>query len=408
MRPSPGLLVGLAAGLSLGFLLGAASVQAEPGSRPYAGLDVLAQAFSHVADHYVEPLPQEELAHRALMGLAGSLDPFSAFYPPRLARQVQAEHAGQYVGPGMETEGAACGIAVKAVLPDGPAARAGVQAADCIVEIGDVAVAALGTELATGRLNGTEGSVLTVTVERSGATRRLVMALVRIEPRWIEVESLGKGWWYIGLREIREGAARRVRETVTAPTKGIVLDLRGNRGGVLEEAVALADLFLTDGEVVSSRGRGPGQEHRYSATADNELSGELRVLIDAGSASAAEVLAGALQERRRARLYGEPSFGKGLVQTFYHYDDGSVLKLTTGRYLLPSGRSLDARHPLQPDVPVSAAPRPPLPSMTPPALGWALPDLPETSLREPSPGSSLPVRQRAPDDPVLQQALDGI
>lgn len=390
----------LLVGLGLGFGLGVQTARAGA----YDGLDQLARVFSDIADHYVQPVRQEELVWRAMSGLAGSLDPFSAFYPPDLAAQTQEEHIGVFVGAGLVVEGAPCGLRVTGVLPDAPAARAGVVVGDCLVSVGGEPVLSLGVELATARLGQGEGSVLVVEAENQGERRRVVMALVRVEPRWLVIENLGKGWWYVGLREVRAGAAERVRAALGRGVVGVVLDLRGNPGGVLEEAVGLADLFLTDGEIVSSTGRGAGQTRRYPATASQELTGELRVLIDGGSASAAEVLAGVLQARKRARLYGSPSYGKGLVQTFFHYEDGSVLKLTTGRYELPDGRRIDPAHPLVPDVLVE---EPELPELAPvpPPMGWSSPELAAPARPVRAPWPSTPVREQAKTDPVLAASL---
>jgi carboxyl-terminal processing protease len=351
----------LVAAAGIGWVAGHVGASAHAGEGAYAGLDVFARVLTQIDEAYVEPVPQRDLIYRALDGMDDALDTHSRFLAPDAFRRLREESEGQFVGIGAELRSASCGLEVTGVLDLGPAARAGVAPGDCIVTVDDTPVAGLSLDDALLRIRGREGDAVTLGVSRSGFTRAVPVLRTRVIESSVFGDLFAPGLAWIRIRQFRAGVAEDLSATVTAlgaqtPVRGAVLDLRGNPGGRLDEAVATVDLFLRQGRIVSTRGRAAFRTEEAHDATNGKLDWDwpLVIVIDHESASAAEIVAGALQDHGRARIVGSASYGKGSVQTVYEYEDGSALKLTISRYVLPSGRTIDDHRGLTPDVPVSA------------------------------------------------------
>lgn len=354
-------VVPAALGLAAAFLMGEVHGAARAAEGPYAALDLFAQVLTQIRDHYVDPIPQRELVYRALDGMGNALDPHSRFLTPEALARLREESEGQFVGIGAQMRAEACGLLVTGVLDGGPAARAGITAGDCLVTADGTGLANMALDDALALVRGHDGEAVTLGVHRDGVTRPVPVLRTRLLEASVEGESLGGGYLYLRIRQFRPGTAADLAAKVAdlAPNgnvAGAVLDLRENPGGRVDEAAATVDLFLSSGPIVSTHGRGIQADEHHDATASRgDWEWPLVVLIDGQSASAAEIVAGALQDRGRARLVGEPSYGKGSVQSVFEYDDGSALKLTVARYHLPSGRTIQDGRGLTPDVAASPA-----------------------------------------------------
>lgn len=346
-------LAGFAAGV---FTTAGLSVwAADDADDVYEKLEVLAQVFSHIENHYVDALAPTELVYGAARGALGVLDEHSAFFAPSEYKELLDATEGEYAGVGIELELEEDEDlpAVVIVLEGSAAFHAGVRAGDRLAAVDDVPVAGLSLETILQRLRGPVGSKVVLTIRRRGRedtwTFTLVRGWVRIAP--LEHRRLHDGVLYVRIKTFSRRVASDLsallgRESVES---GLVLDLRGNPGGLFDEAVAVADLFLREGLIVTAVGRSGRIVERYEARAQGgEPDCPIAVLIDRGSASAAEVVASALADRHRARLFGTRSYGKGSVQSVLDLADGSGLKLTVARYSTPSGRLID-QHGIDPD-----------------------------------------------------------
>ena len=347
----------VAAALLVGEVHGAA----RAAESPYAALDLFAQVLTQIRDHYVDPIPQRDLVYRALDGVGNALDPHSQFLTPDALARLREESEGQFVGIGAQMRAEVCGLLVTGVLDGGPADRAGIAPGDCLVSADGTSLGNLGFDDALALVRGQDGEAVTLGVSRGAATRMVPVLRTRLLEASVDGEALGGGTLYLRVRQFRPGTAADLAAKVAelaggGPVKGAVLDLRENPGGRVDEAVAMVDLFLSNGPIVSTHGRGIQADEHYDATSSRgDWEWPVVVLVDGQTASAAEIVAGALQDRGRARLIGEPTYGKGSVQSVFEYPDGSALKLTVARYHLPSGRVIQDRHGLQPDVAVAAA-----------------------------------------------------
>jgi carboxyl-terminal processing protease len=359
-RPWHRRILPLTVALVLGVCAGRVSGAVRAAEQPYAALDVFARVLTQITDAYVEPIPQRDLVYHALDGMDNALDAHSRFLDPESFRRLREESDGQFVGIGAQMRQEPCGLGVTAVLTHGPAERAGIAAGDCIVSVDGVPLADLPLDAALATVRGLEGAAVTLDVLRGGVTRPIAVLRSRLVEASVNSALFAPGWAYLRIRQFRQGTAADLAAQVaalgaTTPIRGAVLDLRDNPGGRLDEAIATTDLFLRDGRIVSTRGRSAQPDDVHDATPSrSDWDWPLIVLIDGQSASAAEIVAGALQDRQRARLVGEPSYGKGSVQSVFEYEDGSALKLTIARYYLPSGRPIADHRGLLPDVPAPA------------------------------------------------------
>lgn len=332
-----------------------------PQPLPIEQIRQFTSVFNAVERGYVDELDRERLMRAAIRGLLHELDPHSEYLDAGELAELTEETQGAYAGVGMEVQLREDGrIAVVAPIDGTPAARAGVRAGD-ILQAVDGETLALGTPLreVVSRLRGRPGSRVGVTLEREGHAATLMMQLRRERIRVVSVRSelLPSGHGYVRISNFQSDTARdfrrqlqRLLQRVEGPLPGLVVDLRSNPGGLLNAAVEVADQLIESGLLVSIRGRTPDSRLSFDATPGDMLDGApVVVLVDGGTASAAEILAAALQDLGRGRVVGLPTFGKGSVQTLLPLDNGHAIKLTTARYYTPNGRAID-KGGLKPDL----------------------------------------------------------
>jgi carboxyl-terminal processing protease len=335
-----------------GLIGGAADRSADHSAA--AGARLFSEVFEHVARDYVDSLPDAALYARSVDGLIRELhDSHSAYLTPeRLARLAEGT-AGHYAGVGIEIDVRDGLITVVAPLPGGPAKAAGIQGGDRIVEISGQPTRGFSAEEAQRALRGAPGSRVLLKIQRPGAPGAISFMLTRREIRVQSAQDavmLGDGVGYVNLTMFSENAAPELRRSIDSMRAvgmhALILDLRGDPGGLLDQGVAVSDLFLDAGEqIVTMRGRARDANRRYvDATAQPWPRLRLALLVDSGTASAAEIVAGALQDHDRAVLVGTTTYGKGSAQSVYALGNGGALKLTTARWFTPSGRSIGRSH----------------------------------------------------------------
>ena len=330
---------------------------------PYPRLDIFAKVLSHIENSYVEDVDDSKLVYGGIRGMVATIDPHSAFMDPDEYRSMKDDTSGEFSGVGFEFAQRDGAMVVLGPIEDTPAANAGLLAGDIIVAINDVLTRGLSVTDATNRLKGKPGSEVRLRLMRPGVfnspqtitIKRAFIRVVAVDGKLLE-GNIG----YVRIKSFQQKTAADLKKKLAALRsetgvnfKGLVLDLRNNPGGLLDEGVATADRFLETGIIVKTRDRNGRHVETETATAvDNEPNYPIVVLINRGTASASEIVAGALQDQHRALLMGTTSFGKGSVQTIIDLDDGSALKLTIARYYTPSGRSIQERG-IVPDVLVS-------------------------------------------------------
>jgi carboxyl-terminal processing protease len=369
-----------AAGLVLGLAL-AHRVMADKPEPDTPGRDVpwqdarlLAEVLERVEREYVEHVDDHQLLQAAIRGMVSSLDPYSAYLDGEEYDEIKISSSGQYSGVGIEVSMEDGQVVVVAPFEGSPAAEAGIRTGDVIASIDGVAVNTTTLADTIGRMRGKEGTSVKIGILREGVAEPLQFTLKRsrVQLHSVKSELLEPGYGYVRIAQFTETtgeevtkALRGLRKSNGAPLKGLVLDMRNNPGGVLEAAVAVADAFLDGGVIVSARGRTPESKFEMSATPGDELSGEpIVVLVNGGSASAAEIVAGALKDHHRATLMGRTTFGKGSVQTVMPLSDDRAIKLTTSLYYTPSGVSINHRG-IAPDIELERDPK--APETPPPA-----------------------------------------
>uniref|UniRef100_A0A8J8AYR5 S41 family peptidase n=1 Tax=Coralloluteibacterium stylophorae TaxID=1776034 RepID=A0A8J8AYR5_9GAMM len=331
---------------------------------PIAEIQRYVAVFRAVKQAYVDPVSDQELMQGAIRGLLQDLDPHSAYLDEDESEALDEAAAGAYDGIGVElVQQPDRTLRVIAPFDGTPAARAGIKPGDVITAIDGRPVAADSTEGASTELRGPPGSTITLTVLREGEPEALDIRVKRETIRIVSVRgrSLEPGFGYVRISAFQTDTGRELARHIYGLSaeaggklRGLVIDLRSNPGGLLNAAVEAADSFLDEGVIVSTRGRLPIADSEFHATAGDLIEGApIVVLIDAGSASASEVLAGALRDQKRATIMGSRSFGKGSVQTVLPLDNGDSIKLTTARYYTPSGRSIQAAG-IAPDIALHA------------------------------------------------------
>jgi carboxyl-terminal processing protease len=324
---------------------------------------LLDEVVRHVRSEYVDPVTEEQLDLAAAEGMVASLDPHSAFLDATEYEAMRVSTSGHYSGVGLEVAEQDGRIVVVTPIEGSPAGRAGVRAGDVLLEIDGRAVEAARLDAAIQRMRGFVGSTVHLTVSRAGEPEPLQFALARsdVHVRTVRAEPLPGRYGYVRITHFNDATPRDLGRQlsqlqVEQPLAGLVLDLRGNPGGVLESAVGVADEFLESGVIVRAEGRTAESRFEMRATGGDLLrDAPLVVLVDGGSASGAEIVAGALRDHGRATLMGGRTFGKGSVQTVVPLRDGLALKLTTSRYFTPSGVSIHDRG-IEPDVSLAGAP----------------------------------------------------
>jgi carboxyl-terminal processing protease len=344
------LVVGAALGLSLPFagtLLSGKQRATAPDTSPDQAR-LLAEVMQRVKSDYVEPIDDSVLVDSALRGMLSELDPHSQYLDADEYRDIRISTTGSYTGIGIEVSEVDDKVHVITPLAGSPAARSGIRAGDQIIAVDGNAVDANKLQETIGRMRGRRGSTITITVLRDDEAIDYEMRRELIRVASVHHESLQPNYGYIRLNQFTESTAQELGKAIDELQKaqggmltGLVLDLRNNPGGVLDAAIDVSDLFLDAGVIVSAEGRTAESRFVRAAHRGDVLDGAAMViLVNKGSASASEIVAGALQDHNRATVIGTPTFGKGLVQTVVPLSMGRAIKLTTSRYFTPSGDSI--------------------------------------------------------------------
>jgi carboxyl-terminal processing protease len=338
------------------------SAQQANTSETYRQLNLFGEVFERVRADYVEDVADRKLIEDAINGMLSALDPHSSFMNARAFRDTQIQTRGEFGGLGIEVSMENGLIKVVSPIDDTPAFRAGVKPGDLIVQLDGEQVQGMTLQEAVERMRGPVDSRIKLTIRR-GTTEPFDVTLTRAVIRIQSVRSRVEGdLGYVRITSFTEqtdtglrNAVQKMKEQLGNKLKGVVLDLRNNPGGLLDQAISVSDSFLDKGEIVSTRGRRAEDAQRYNAKPGDILQGlPIVMLINGGSASASEIVAGALQDHRRAILLGTRSFGKGSVQTIIPLGGQGALRLTTARYYTPSGRSIQAQG-IDPDIVVEQA-----------------------------------------------------
>src|SRR5208282_724743 len=334
----------------------------------YQELDTFASVLAIVQKNYVEPVTTKRLIDGAISGMLASLDPHSAYLTPDLYRDLEVETRGSFGGLGIEITIKNGALTVVAPIEDTPAYRAGLKAGDQIIKIDDDFTKDMSLTEAVKRMRGPKGSKIRLTLHRNGVAELFTVTLARdvIKIQSVKSKTLDGGYGYIRVTTFQENTGEGVEKAIDGfeskehgKLKGIVFDLRDNPGGLLNQAVKVSDDFLDGGLIVYTQGREENQQQKYFSHKKKDfVDYPMVVLVNGGSASASEIVAGALQDQKRAVILGTQTFGKGSVQTILPLDDHSALRLTTARYYTPNGRSIQAVG-ITPEV-ISEPPKPTL------------------------------------------------
>ncbi len=364
MKKPTSWIIGLVTGTALGagVATGGAVVAASTGALPLEDLRVFADVFGKIKSEYVEDVADKSLLRDAISGMLAGLDPHSTYLDAESFKEVRIGTEGRFGGLGIEVTTDGGFLKVVAPIDDTPASEAGIEAGDIITQIDGKTMKDLPLGEAVKLMRGEPGSEIEVTVVREGEDKPLDFKMKRAVIKVTSVKSrfLDEGYGYVRISQFQSGtteslrkALGRLKEKNGENLQGLVLDLRNNPGGVLNGAVGVTDAFLKEGDIVFTRGRGEESQLKFSATPDDLIDGApLVVLVNPGSASASEIVAGALQDHKRAVIMGEKTFGKGSVQTILPMSNGAALKITTARYYTPSDRSIQATG-IEPDIQVA-------------------------------------------------------
>ena len=368
----------------------------------YEKLKVFTEVLTLIQANYVEEVHSKDLVYGAIRGMLETLDPHSSFMPPEMYREMQVETQGSFGGLGIEITVRDRLLTVVAPIEGTPADRAGILAGDRIVKIDGEPSKEMTLFEAVRKLRGPRGSRVTISIMREGFTEPRDFAITRetIEVHSVRSSDLGEKIGYIRMTSFQERTARDLEKTLeqfqTSGVRALVLDLRNNPGGLLSQAVQAADLFLQKGQlIVYTEGRARNQDLRFSAEHTKTLPQvPMVVLVNGGSASASEIVAGALQDHKRAVILGTATFGKGSVQTVIPLNDGSGLRLTTAKYFTPRGQSIQGKG-ITPDI-VVELPKPAATAQVPPRPEEG-PAPRERKIGEQEGDASQPLGRRAPD-----------
>jgi len=314
----------------------------------YKKIDLFGEVLEKINKEYVDEINQSESMDSAINGLLQSLDPYSAYMSPEIFNEMQTETSGEFGGLGIEVSMEAGVVKVISPIDDTPASKAGLKAGDYIVKINNIQVQGKSLSEAVDLMRGTVGSGIELTVRRQGEKKALSFYIVRevIQIQSVKTDLLEKNIGYIRLTSFNENSGKQIKKEINKFEKNdnvkfYILDLRNNPGGLLSQAIEITDFFLNTGEIVSTKSRKASENRRWFAKKGDLTNGKtIIVLINYGSASAAEIVAGALKDHKRAILLGENSFGKGSVQSIIPLKNDGAIRLTIAKYYLPSGKSI--------------------------------------------------------------------
>jgi carboxyl-terminal processing protease len=354
------ILIGLIAGVLVSIGHGVfAERESKQASLPVEELRTFSDVFGRIKNDYVVDVDDKELIENAIRGMLSGLDPHSAYLDAEQFTELQVGTTGQFGGLGIEVGMENGFVKVIAPIDDTPAQRAGVQAGDLVIRLDDTPVKGMTLNEAVKIMRGKPGSDIELTIVREGVDQPLKITITRdvIKVKSVRARMLEPGYGYLRISQFQSKTAENMVDAIEdlkkenkGPLHGLVLDLRNNPGGVLNGAVAVSDAFLKKGMIVYTEGRIDDSKLRFNATPDDVIDGApLVVLVNQGSASASEIVAGALQDHKRAIIVGVKTFGKGSVQTILPLSSESALKLTTARYYTPSGKSIQAEG-ITPDI----------------------------------------------------------
>ena len=314
----------------------------------YKKIDLFGEVLEKINKEYVDDINQSESMDSAINGLLQSLDPYSAYMSPKIFNEMQTETSGEFGGLGIEVSMESGVVKVISPIDDTPASRAGIKAGDYIVKIDNTQVQGKSLSEAVELMRGPVGTSIELTIRRRGEKKALNFIIVReiIEIQSVKADVLEKNVGYIRLTSFNENSGEQIKEKIKElenkkKVKAYILDLRNNPGGLLSQAIRITDYFLDNGEIVSTKSRKASENKKWFAKEGDLTKGKtLIVMINYGSASASEIVAGALKDHKRAILIGENSFGKGSVQSIIPLKNNGAIRLTVAKYYLPSGKSI--------------------------------------------------------------------
>ena len=326
----------------------------------YKKIDLFGEVLEKINKEYVDEINQSESMDSAINGLLQSLDPYSAYMSPEVFNEMQTETSGKFGGLGIEVSMESGVVKVISPIDDTPAAKAGIKAGDYIVKINDTQVQGKSLSEAVDLMRGPVGSGIDLTIRRRGEKKALSFYIVRevIQIQSVKADLLDKNIGYIRLTSFNENSGSQIKNEISKfeksnNIKSYILDLRNNPGGLLSQAIKITDFFLDNGEIVSTKSRKVSENRRWFANQGDLTNGKtIVVLINYGSASASEIVAGALKDHKRAILIGENSFGKGSVQSIIPLKNDGAIRLTIAKYYLPSGKSISEVG-VSPDIEIS-------------------------------------------------------
>ena len=314
----------------------------------YNKIDLFGEVLEKINKEYVDEINQSESMDSAINGLLQSLDPYSSYMSPEIFNEMQTETSGEFGGLGIEVSMESGVVKVISPIDDTPASEAGIKAGDYIVKINNTQVQGKTLSQAVDLMRGPVGSAIELTVRRRGVKKALIFNIVReiIQIQSVKVDLLDKDIGYIRLTSFNENSSKQINKKINEleknkKIKSYILDLRNNPGGLLSQAITITDYFLNNGEIVSTKSRKSSENRKWFAKKGDLTNGKtLIVLINNGSASASEIVAGALKDHKRAILLGENSYGKGSVQSIIPLKNKGAIRLTIAKYYLPSGKSI--------------------------------------------------------------------
>ena len=320
----------------------------ENTNKLYEKIDLFSEVLEKINQEYVEEIDQSEVMDSAINGILQSLDPYSSYMSPEIFEETQIETSGEFGGLGIEVSMEAGVVKIITPIDDTPASKAGVKAGDYIVRINGEQVQGKTLMEAVNLMRGPVGTSIEITIRRKGLKKAKTFKITReiIEIKSVVSELKDKKVGYLRLRSFNENSDTQLKKEISKLEKneklvGYILDLRNNPGGLLSQAVKISDFFLDDGEIVSTKGRKRRENRKFFARKGDRINGKpLIVLVNRGSASASEIVAGALQDQKRAVLLGETTYGKGSVQSIIPLKNRGAIRLTISKYYLPSGKSI--------------------------------------------------------------------